>query len=210
MGLILYERSHDNEVLKCKNCKLHGDSVKRSSSLLLSTPPQNVPKLNSTLSRGPTQLNTTSIRVPPVLAALCVCWFLLLGRSQFSHRLTLPSSLTCNNLLLLTSETWFFGLPSFSRESHFLLLLRLQLYVRIPFIRKFAIRNVLFWGDGTKKGTKPHKSWLQYRIQIRMMSAMNKALVSNAKEKKCFNVFYRFLVGFFFYYCRTIITVVIY
>lgn len=43
-----------------------------------------------------------------------------------------------------------------------------------------------------------------------MMSAMNKALVSNAKEKKCFNVFNRFLVGFFFYYCRTIITVVIY
>lgn len=56
MGLILCERRHENKILKCKNYKWCSDSASRSTSLPLSTPPQNAPKLSSALSRGPTQL----------------------------------------------------------------------------------------------------------------------------------------------------------
>jgi len=151
MGLILCERKYDNKVLKSKNCKRCSDSVSKSSSLPLSTPPQNVPKLGSALSRGPTRLVSELLqRWQPNM-----CRTSLLGQSQFSHYLTMLSSLTYT--LLLTSGTRFFGLPSFFRESRSLLLTRLWLYIRISSIPKFAIRNVLFCWDGIQKETKLHK-----------------------------------------------------
>lgn len=139
-----------------------------------------MPKLSSVLRRGPTQLASEPLQ--------CwqpnTCWTLLLGQGQFSHHLTMLSSLMCNNTLLLTSGSCFFGLPAFFRESCSLLLIRLWLCIRISFISKFAIKNVLFCWDGIRKETKLQKSCLQYRIQIQITSAMNKASVSNANEKK--------------------------
>lgn len=147
VGLILCERRHDDKVLKCKNCKWCSDSVDRSSFLPLSTPPQYASKLSSACSRGPTQVASELLQ----WGQPNTCWTLLLGQSQFSHHLTIVSSLMYNTTLLFTSGTCFFGLPSFFRESCSLLLRRLWLCVGISFIPRFAIRNVQFCWDGTKK-----------------------------------------------------------